>query len=70
MRVCLCALLTPSFFQPAASCLIGVCIDWSSFSLFSVLYFGRLMQTLRNPLAFAKTALTAPEAFGKIALNG
>lgn len=25
---------------------------------------------LRNPLAFAKTALTAPEAFGKIALNG
>ena len=46
--VCACVLVLlaphPSFFQPAASCLIGVCIDWSSFSLFSVLYFGLLMQ--------------------------
>lgn len=41
---CTCMFLTRSFFQPAASCLIGVYIDWSSFSLFSLFYFGRPMQ--------------------------
>lgn len=64
--MCVNASCTP----PAASCLIGAGIDRSSFSLFPLLYFGHLDAAQRNPLAFAKTALTAARGCGKIALNG
>lgn len=68
--VCKSRLLSSSSFQLAASRLIGVCIDWSSFLFVSTPLFWPFDAAPRNPLAFAETTLTATEALGKIVLNG
>lgn len=71
--VCLCVFVCAPYRQLlSASCFMP---HWGPYWLVQFLFvfsplFWSSDAALRNPLAFAKTALTAPEAFGKIALNG